>query len=1266
MRILRLSSLSFSLAALVCLTGAGGAAADEADRSAETFFKPPFRLHSLEAVQPSDVEKIMGMSEEQILAAMPVQCPRIHNGCPNCHAHKEERNWMDHGERGQPRHIWFWDYDPLKPDTITCKICGETYPGNKKYPQNRTDTYTTPLGDDVKVRFYLDPGHPDKSKRKPAKRYFMDGCLDTARWYWMRQQMVNLARLYVLTGEEKYARKSLFIFNAYCDLFPQFLMCTSYGRTYGRARGSGKWSRESTRSHRRREGDGDWRHMKPVLAMLADSRAMADSKQRFGMDLREKHDQNIDRYVLNPWRCPPELIGKPVEQKVEDPSEWEFKDGRQSAPGIRTEMRENRDYARIRHVIRNYEVFPMLTYAVDGGYFQGLGYGSIQYLANMRMLGINGYSDPPDYEIPEGEKRYLNYHYPRGKFERFYRRMYSLPERLRMPDGYQVTFNDMGRGYTSATFQTRDPRESSECLNLPGLKHVVLGAGEGDEQVQVHIGFGNATRHGHADTLAWQLWAHGHYLIDDITYPKHKLRAEYSSLPMHNTVVMDGRSPPYRLTDGDVSLYEPNQPGFAAVKVDAPRAKVGQADVYARQLILVTQDPAKPYVIDVFQAKGGWIKDYMLRAPTRHEVDARYSIALEDVPGDYPLKDTVPHRCYAIFSNVKKGDASQGFTLTYAQRNPWPRSKDGSIPKYPMRAAADSWKDEPAIGTKHHFLGGTGMTAYATGIPKNSECTGAKPWKDCEQWPYLVLRHEGEDSVFVAVHEPYAGAPALRSVELAKPYEPGDAFVALKITTADRVDRAIIALGNAPVTAEYDGLHMNGRIGFATQPKAGKAAAHLVGGTSLLDKASGVTLGQQGEFSGTVTGSLRTWDGDALDALVISGERLPPAGDELRGSWIMLSNHGELREVPDIASIGREPFDTGDKHKRINSPQKARERDWFFYESGIGICAEIDRVETIDGKTYVVTKQDHGVEARDGYMKELFRPQREVFGKPTRFTILTGASSVPRLPKVSEEAERLAQSQPAAAVRHDTLAPGLLCQTLILNKTDRETYEALKAAGKLELPGKNHDMVLSNMLRLIYGEQFYFSGEYLNKVSVDPVPEVRGFLQNYVFNGNCFGRLKYEGYLDVPEDGLYTLYFRPDQDGYLKVDGKLLLDYRGYIGNPVARIARVSLEAGLHALEFDYQFRPAEFNRWYNFCEFEWEGPGVERRALRPGDLLHDPDRVEALAGKVQPLQERHRPPAVEYAGRPLWATPEEALRISLERQYINANDKDGKKPHEF
>ena len=110
------------------------------------------------------------------------------------------------------------------------------------------------------------------------------------------------------------------------------------------------------------------------------------------------------------------------------------------------------------------------------------------------------------------------------------------------------------------------------------------------------------------------------------------------------------------------------------------------------------------------------------------------------------------------------------------------------------------------------------------------------------------------------------------------------------------------------------------------------------------------------------------------------------------------------------------------------------------------------------------------------------------------------------------------------------------------------------------------------------------------------------------------------------------------------------------------RVYKLALKKGLHALEFDYQIKRADFGRWRSYAEFEWEGPGLKRRELRETDLYHSPAKLKQLAAKVQPLQPRTSPPEAAYEGRPLWYTKEDALKLSIERKYINVPENKGLK----
>lgn len=1281
----------------------------------------PMQIYQMDGVTPKDVEKIMSMTDEQIVAALPVQTPRIHTGCPNCHAHKKELTWMDYGERGQLRHIWYWDYDPLKPNQISCMLCKEVYPNNPKFPETHIEEIKNPSGEVFKIKSYFVKGEPDSpyGSQQRDKKYYMDGALDTARWYWLRDQMRNLARLYHLTKDEKYAEKALVIFNGYCDRFPSFVMCSGYGRNYSSWKGRRK---RNTRAHRRASGDGDWRHMWPVYDLLYNSEAMKNSKAKYGQDLREKYIKNVVNYCNDTGKpLSPEVIAENRKKKLAEP----IKGGQQSAPHPDKWDIINNDTEMLRRVIKTWEQFPFQTFAVDGGYYEGLGYGSIQLMATVGFRNMNGYSDPEDYTPPPGEKKYKNFQYPTGEYEKFYQRALEIHEALRLPNGQKVMFND-GSGSTSATFIKRDPLKRAISINRPGIEHIILADGEGEDMVQAHIGFGNATWHSHTDTLGLQLWGQGHYLLDDITYPKHRQRANYSSNRYHNTVVIDGRGQATNMGDGDVVLYEPNLPGFQVVKVDAPRAHVGLADIYSRQLMLVTTDPKHPYVIDVFRIKGGKVKDYMLLSATKHKTKASYSLPLEKMEGKAPLIDF--SKRYEAFNHMSKGDGSKDFTVTYEIQDPKPYPKSIGNGK---------------VGTKHYFVGDKNTTVFKTQIPSNNALFkgGYKELHEFpDQWPFTIVRHEGEETVFAVVHEPFKEKPVIKSVKRMK--SPNETL-ALQIDLPNRTDKLLMSLSDEPVKAACAGMVLDGKVGFVAQAKDGKADAYLIGGTSFTDKASKTNLTQKiGEFSGKIVKSTRLWDGGAFDGFLLEGDNLPPAGDELAGSWIQLENRGKMSVVPSRRHCFRAPFREGttrekameqalapgDKRNPNKNIEEAKKRvEFFFDRSGIETTVEIAKVIKKDGQTWLLTKRDHGIriDGKKKFAGEVFMPGREVSGKDTTFSIVRGISNQAKpvvkpaggafmgaikvtmttpapkgkieyafvkdgskphwqvyinplnikkdgqlrvrgiaydgIKKPLADSYEFSFAKSAATVDAGKLKPGLIAETKILHVAGEippelkgKEKEVMQADQKVQsgvkkpdfdLPGKNDYQYFDNLYVKFHVLEYY-DGEYTANVEVQPQGSIKDLIEKYHANGTYYGRKVFSGYIKVPESGIYTFYFRRNQDGYLKIDDKLLLDYHGYIGEPIAQQVKVPLTKGLHPIEFCVQLKPSRVPGWSKEFELSWSGPGLKRRDMNESDYLYDPAKLATLEKQVKPLQKRNKRPAVEYAGQPLFVSHEEAARL--------------------
>jgi hypothetical protein len=610
---------------------AGSTASTEEEPVGDSFANPVLK-HQLDDSEKSiaglrrATERIMGMTDAELLANVPVQTPRIHNGCPNCRKGKRERH--KHWDREQPHcfgKVKGHDkvYDPTKPDRYTCPDCDEAYPGNPRFPADRTETLQNPAGERIEVRYHLDPSginYRDYGDSKPrARRYYLGGVLDTERHHWISRRMYDLARLHHLTGDREAARKALVILNAYADRFPHWLLTGDYGHRYVDCKGrQPPYGWVETREGRRSgdESNGPLYFMQ-TTDLLIGTPAMEEFSAGLGEDLGEKLWTNVmkpitDRTLLSyPYRGLPEFGQTcPGGQYVE-----------------RALVFRRPDLIHV-PVVWGMLKGPSMVWGCDGGFIQGTGYGQIQLGAMSKMRELNGYFDPPGYRPPGGAKRIVNFRYPSGEYETFYMKAYNFLADLRMPDGGVPCYNDGEHvGYITWIPGSNTPIDRSRSVMKPGLRYAILGDGEGDRQVQAHINFGeNHVNHGHQDTLTLQAFAFGHYLLDDFEYTKNAARRYAAQTSGHNTVVVDHRNQFAPFADGSPLLYEARLPGLAALTVDASRVYAPNVTKYSRTLILNTTETNRPYLVDVFQVAGGNVHDYFLRSSNQHAENAKISL----------------------------------------------------------------------------------------------------------------------------------------------------------------------------------------------------------------------------------------------------------------------------------------------------------------------------------------------------------------------------------------------------------------------------------------------------------------------------------------------------------------------------------------------------------------------------------------------------------------------------------------------------------------
>ena len=143
---------------------------------------------------------------------------------------------------------------------------------------------------------------------------------------------------------------------------------------------------------------------------------------------------------------------------------------------------------------------------------------------------------------------------------------------------------------------------------------------------------------------------------------------------------------------------------------------------------------------------------------------------------------------------------------------------------------------------------------------------------------------------------------------------------------------------------------MNGCAAVISALRSGKVAACLIGGTDLTHADIHLTA-PVANHQGVIEAVASRWSGDADNAFVTTAKL--PAGDSLRGTWLHLG----LGATPSGEPAATEVF-------------------------------EIDHVTVRDGRTWILLKDEPGLQMNAGSTSEIFFPRRRFTGD-VRFTIHT-------------------------------------------------------------------------------------------------------------------------------------------------------------------------------------------------------------------------------------------------------------------------------------
>ena len=529
---------------------------------------------------------------------------------------------------------------------------------------------------------------------------------------------------------------------------------------------------------------------------------------------------------------------------------------------------------------------------------------------------LNGYSDPSEYIDPVDKTHIENFN-PEKEFGYDFNRIKAAFDLLALPDGRSVAFEDSTWNAKGMFFG--NPPIVSKSFLMGASGKGMLGFGKGEKQVRLYSQWEGTNNHDHYSNLELVLWACNEEISSETGY--RGLRDWNISTAAHNTVVVDEKNqsarehknknpddrlplyPEYVHKDlwgvgalyddgGSLRLWDMAEKGIQIAEIDANKSysTVAGTKVYMRTLAMVKIDDERFYVLDIFRVKGGKIHDYMLHGNLAKPYKIKISADKEAVPDKLKIG-----KYLESISAGKKN--SENFAVEFSDDG-------GSVLRTVFAGGTE--KDiiiaqGPAIRLDNE--------PSSWGKPGHSPVT-AKSGKTSE---FLCVRHNGPETIFIAVHEAYKKdeKPIVRDIELLKVKSQNSLDVGIKVKLENREDIFISSI-DSNTNIEYENISFSGNFLHAVTEKGNVKEIRVYGAEKLswdkfhLDKP---TISKGAVYS--IESKSR---GGKNNSFTVEG--ILPEKDKLKGSIIIIYD-GQKRPHPYIISeIENLP---GDKSKVIVS-----------------------------------------------------------------------------------------------------------------------------------------------------------------------------------------------------------------------------------------------------------------------------------------------------------------------------------------------------------
>ncbi len=469
------------------------------------------------------------------------------------------------------------------------------------------------------------------------------------------------------------------------------------------------------------------------------------------------------------------------------------------------------------------------------------------------------YSDPPGYRDPVDGTRFDRADFAQ-RYAPFLEETARAMQQWVLPNGHYAAVHDTHWKSTTAdrgTFGVLTGYKPSESRSLlqTWAGHAVLGSGQGDRQVQAHLHFSGTDGHEHADSLNFFLWARNKELLSETEY--HGNRAWQASTAGHNTVVVDeqnqytrGRAPRRQfseiddvpgvegfwfarkninhgdvLTDGMLRLFATDGPGVQVVEADGHRAyPADRVSLYRRTLAMIERGAGDVYFVDIFRVRGGKVHDWMLHGPLQDEYTVKTSMDLQARAG----------KLHTWLESLRSANTDGTWWAEFT-------AASGETLRTTMLAAP---------GTEVILAEGPAMRREG-------------------MQTFLDARRAGPESVFIAVHEPYAGQPRVQSVKLLRPERASPMAVALQVELNGRTDTILSTLDEAGEIVG-NGIALRGHFAYVSAGARRSPLLYMADARSL--KAGQASLAGTPAYTGAVRKTLRAAQGDANNAFATDAQ----------------------------------------------------------------------------------------------------------------------------------------------------------------------------------------------------------------------------------------------------------------------------------------------------------------------------------------------------------------------------------------------------------